>query len=154
MGKEVAKEDAILRTLTFEDVEAIARIDEKITGSYSPKHWQNKMEVFMANPEACIGIELEGRLVGFMMGHIKGGEFGSNDGTAWLEIMGVDPGYQSMGIGRDLFSYFYSYVQRVGGNKIYTLTEWDNTLIIPFFNKIGFRKSQFTCLEMDIPSGR
>lgn len=60
----------------------------------------------MANPENCVGAEMDGRLVGFLLGHIKGGEFGTNDGTAWVEILGVDPEFKNEGIGRGLFDYF------------------------------------------------
>lgn len=31
----------------------------------------------MANPKACVGAEANGKLVGFLFGHIKGGEFGN-----------------------------------------------------------------------------
>lgn len=104
----------------------------------------------MANPAACVGAELDGRLVGFMLGHLKGGEFGSNDGTAWLEILGVDPDYQGRGICRVLFDYFLNYFQRIGVTKIYTLVEGNNTDLVAFFSALGFQRSSFLGLEREV----
>ncbi len=45
----------------------------------------------MANPKACVGAEANGKLVGFLFGHIKGGEFGTSFFLTYL-ISGIISG--------------------------------------------------------------
>ena len=108
------------------------------------------MRLRLPSNKTSVGAEIDGRLVGFILGHLKAGEFGANDGTGWLEILGVDPDYQGKGIGRMLFDYFLSYFQQIGVKKIYTLVGWNDTDLVGFFSALGFPGSPFLSLEREV----
>ncbi|MHB8916691.1 MAG: GNAT family N-acetyltransferase [Desulfocucumaceae bacterium] len=139
-----------VRSLNMDDLDAIVDIEEKILEVRRPDYWAQKLSVYMANPEACVGAETDGRLVGFLFGHIKGGEFGTNDGTAWVEILGVHPDFQSEGIGRGLFSYFEDYCKKIGVHTIQTMVQWNDTTLVGFFSSLGFNCSSFHSLEKKV----
>ena len=42
--------------------------------------------------------ELEGRVVGFILGDISGWEFGVPETIGWIDTIGVEPAYQKKGL--------------------------------------------------------
>lgn len=139
-----------VRGLNMDDLDDIVYIEEMIMRVSRRDYWARKLEAFMANPETCVGAERDGRLVGFLLGHIKGGEFGTNDGTAWVEILGVHPDFKYEGIGRGLFSYFEGYCKKIGVDTIQTMVQWNDSELVGFFSSMGFDRSCYHSLEKKI----
>src|SRR5437899_11567973 len=80
-----------VRPLTELDVEAVCRIDEKITGRYRPEVWEQRAAYYIRrDPDSSQVAEVDGRVVGFMLGEVRGGEFGLEEPTGWVEFFLVD----------------------------------------------------------------
>ena len=66
-----------IRPLTVEDLEAIVEIDRKVLGKVRRDFWKKKIE--LPNPRyplsGLVG-ELEGRVIGVIVGEVSGWEFG------------------------------------------------------------------------------
>jgi len=74
------------------DIEGICRIDERITGRYRPDVWEQRTAYYLRrDPDSSQVAEVDGRVVGFMLGEVRGGEFGLEEPTGWVEFFGVDP---------------------------------------------------------------
>src|SRR5687768_11096936 len=83
------------------DISAIVGIDEKIGGRYRPEVWERRMGYYLRrDPEASVVAEADGRIVGFMLGEVRSGEFGIEEPMGWIEHLGVDPDFRGQAIGR------------------------------------------------------
>jgi ribosomal protein S18 acetylase RimI-like enzyme len=95
--------DVLVRSLEDTDLELITALDEKISGTYRPEVWETRVGYYLRrDPEASAVAESDGNLVGFMLGEIRSGEFGLDEPTGWIEVMGVDPGRRGESVGRRL----------------------------------------------------
>ena len=93
------KPDARLRPLDELDIGAVVRIDERITGKYRPEFWEQRVSYYLRrDPESSQVAEVAGKVVGFMFGDIRAGEFGLESPSGWIERFGIDPEHR----GRDL----------------------------------------------------
>src|SRR4028118_2200543 len=92
-----------IRPLDEMDISAIVGIDEKIGGAYRPEVWERRIGYYMRrDPETSVVAEVDGRVVGFMLGEVRSGEFGLEEPTGWIEVLGVDPEHRGRALGRPL----------------------------------------------------
>src|SRR5258707_2413359 len=93
--------DVRIRPMTELDIEGITRIDERITGTYRPDVWEQRVGYYIRrDAESSQVAEVGGKVAGFMMGEVRGGEFGLEEPTGWIEVFGVDPDARGRGLGR------------------------------------------------------
>src|SRR5437870_11650284 len=93
--------DVRVRPMNELDIEGICRIDERITGRYRPEVWEQRAAYYLRrDPDSSQVAEADGRVVGFMLGEVRGGEFGLEEPTGWVECFGVDSAAREKGIGR------------------------------------------------------
>ncbi|HSN86202.1 MAG TPA: hypothetical protein VL025_05555, partial [Thermoanaerobaculia bacterium] len=73
-----------IRTVDELDISAIVSIDEKISGKYRPEVWERRIGYYLRrDPEASVAAEVDGKVVGFMLGEVRSGEFGLEEPTGW-----------------------------------------------------------------------
>jgi ribosomal protein S18 acetylase RimI-like enzyme len=96
-------EDIRIRPMTELDIEGITRIDERITTRYRPEVWEQRVSYYIRrDAESSQVAEVNGSVAGFMMGEVRGGEFGLEEPTGWIEFFGVDPDVRGRDLGRKL----------------------------------------------------
>ena len=112
-------------------------------------------------------MELDGKVVGFIMGYVSEWEFGVPDTVGWIDTLGVDPAYQRQGIGRALFdalieNFRHSGIEKTSGvdrvektriegvNVVYTLANWNDWDLVEFYHAMGFKKGAMLNLELQI----
>jgi len=140
-----------IRSLTLKDLPAIIEIDRKVLGKPRPEYWKRKIEVSEFRPPlASLVAELDGKVIGFILGDVSGWEFGVPDNTGMIETVGVDPAYQRRGIARLLTEELIRSFRLNGVQKINTLVEWDDWDLLQFFHTMGFRRGQRINLELDL----
>ncbi len=138
---------AQLRSLTEDDAPAVAAIAARLGQTEDPEYWRRKLEVFARDSASCLGVVVDGQLVAYMIGHVKGGEFGLADETAWLELLGVHPAWQGKGLARALAEALFEQFAAKGVKRVLTLVSMQDDSLRPFFRTLGFRQSQLVCLE-------
>jgi ribosomal protein S18 acetylase RimI-like enzyme len=147
----VEAKDVVVRPLSELDIEAITRIDEKLTGSYRAEFWENRITFYLRrDPEACCIAEVEGEVAGFMFADLKGGEFGLEETAGWIERFGLDPAYRGHGLGRKLFDALVEHFRSVGATKLRTLVDSSTPEAAGFLKAIGFGPSPLEALEMPL----
>jgi N-acetylglutamate synthase-like GNAT family acetyltransferase len=155
--------------------DSIIGIEKEITGQERKEYWTKKLDLFTKEPTALVSTveaddhkkqyaaihlflndknimvaaETDGKLCGFMFGHIKEGEFGSGAESGWMEILGVDPKFQGKGIGKQMAASFSEQLSKMGIKTIYTLVNWQDTKLIPYFTSLGFARADFMALQKE-----
>jgi len=141
-----------IRPLTIDDLDAIVEIDRKVLGKPRRDYWKNKIE--LPNPRyplSCLVAELEGKVVGFIVGEVSGWEFGIPDTIGWISTIGVDPDYQHRGVARRLSQEFIKNLRAIGVTIVYTLVNWSDWDLLKFFRAMGFtRGGDMINLELKI----
>ena len=113
-----------IRTLQDFDLGGIVALDEKISGEYRPEVWETRLSYYMRrDPEGSFVAELDGQVVGFMLGEVRSGEFGLEEPTGWIEVLGVDPDVRGQAIGRRLADSILEYFCEEGAESVRTLVD-------------------------------
>ncbi|MGQ9646294.1 MAG: GNAT family N-acetyltransferase [Thermodesulfobacteriota bacterium] len=142
-----------IRPLTPGDLDAIVEIDRKVLGKPRQDFWKKRMEFISVAqyPRSCLVAELEGKVIGFILGEVSGWEFGVPDTIGWISTIGVDPAYQHQGVARRLGKEFIKSVKAVGVSVVYTLVNWSDWDLLKFFRAMGFdRGGDMINLELKI----
>src|SRR4030042_2662509 len=92
-------ENVKIRTLKKDDLDSIGEMDEKVLGENRKNYWERKLELMdHQSTQVSLVAELEGKVVGFILGDISGWEFGVPETIGWIDTIGVDPVYQKRGL--------------------------------------------------------
>lgn len=145
------KKKVKIRGLTIKDLPSIIEIDRKVLGEPRPEYWKRKIEVSEFRPPlASLVAEIDGKVIGFILGDVSGWEFGVPDNTGMIETVGVDPAFQRQGIARLLSEELIRSFKLNGVRKINTLVEWNDWDLLQFFYAMGFERGRRVNLEMDL----
>lgn len=144
----------VIRELTESDIPGILAIDRKITGKDSADYWREKALGYLKQGgPACLVAEFNGRLAGFILGEIRGWEFGVPL-TGWLAIVGVDPSCQRKGVGRKLVESLCQRLKEAGVGTVRTMVDWNTGDLISYFMASGFRRGEYIILERKLERER
>ncbi len=150
------KEDLLtglmIRPLAMEDLDAIVEIDRKVLGKERRDYWENKIELPNARyPLSRLVAEMDGKVIGVILGEVSGWEFGIPDTIGWISTIGVDPAYQHRGVAEKLTQDFVRNLKSIGVNVLYTLVNWNDWDLLTFFRATGFKRGgEMINLELKI----
>ncbi|MDX1644761.1 MAG: GNAT family N-acetyltransferase [Thermoanaerobaculia bacterium] len=147
MSSETA--EVRIRPLEDYDLGGIVALDEKISGEYRPDVWESRLSYYMRrDPEASKVAEQNGRVVGFMLGEVRSGEFGLEEPTGWIEVLGVDPEVRGQAIGRQLADSLLEHFRSSGATSVRTLVD-ESTMegIASFFTALDFSPARLRSYE-------
>ena len=146
-----------VRPLDELDIGGIVRIDERITGVYRPDVWEQRVGYYMRrDPGASQVAEIDGKVVGFMLGDLRAGEFGLEEPSGWIERFGIDPDFRGRDLGRRMFEAICTHFASEGATRVRTLTDRDQAGVSAFLAALGFQPSPLVALEMHVtgPAGQ
>lgn len=138
----------IIRPLVKEDLPSILDIDAKITGASRSSLDKEKVDYYLRDPKVCWGAEMNGTLIGFMLGYVRGWEFGASE-SGWIEILGVDPAYQRKGVGRALLNAILDEFKKRGVKTVRVVARWYDP-ILNFFRAEGFEHGELLSVQKDL----
>lgn len=138
-----------IRPLDELDISAIVRIDEKISGIHRPGFWEERIMYYMRrDPGASQVAEIGGRVVGFMLGDLRAGEFGLEEPCGWIERFGIDPDHRGQDLGRRMFEAIRTHFAAEGAKNVRTLVDTTDGGVAGFLKAVGFTPSPLQALEM------
>jgi GNAT superfamily N-acetyltransferase len=85
-----------------------------------------------------------------MLGDVRGGEFGLEETSGWIERFGVDPSQRGKGLGRQLFEELAEYFRGAGADRLRTLVDSRQAETERFLRALGFENSALTALEQPL----
>ena len=142
----------LIRPLAMEDLDAIVEIDREVVGKARQEYWKSKIEPPNTRfPQSRLVAEIDGKVIGVILGEVSGWEFGIPDTIGWITAIGVDPAYQHRGVAARLTQEFVRNVKSVGVNVLYTMVNWNDWDLLTFFRAAGFaRGGEMINLELKI----
>ena len=140
---------ARIRTLSELDIGGIVRIDERITGIYRPEVWEQRVGYYLRrDPDSSQVAEVDGKVVGFMLGDVRAGEFGLEEPSGWIERFGIDPDHRGQDLGRRMFEAMVAHFRAGGARSVRTLVDRGDTGLTGFLSALGLKPSPMQALEM------
>jgi ribosomal protein S18 acetylase RimI-like enzyme len=142
-----------IRPLDELDIGSIVRIDERITGQYRPEVWERRVGYYLRrDPDSSRVAEIDGKVVGFMLGDVRAGEFGLEEPSGWVERFGIDPEHRGRDLGKQLFEAMCAHFQKTGARVVRTLVDGADPGVSGFLEAIGFKPSALKALERRLES--
>lgn len=139
--------EATVRPVTELDITEIVQIDEKIRGQYAPDEWETRVSYYIRrDPEGSFVAEVDGNVVGFMLGEVRSGEFGLSEPTGWIEVLGIDPDCQGKSLGTQLATAMLAHFKSKGATAVRTLVDHSMPQIKKFFQSLDFEEAEITPL--------
>lgn len=141
----------LVRPMAPHDLARIVEIDIKVLGKPRPEYWEMKLDLVRKRAQiSSLVAELEGKVIGFIIGGASRWEYGVPENIGWIDTIGVDPEYQRRGVARLLFGQMAQNLKASGVDTIYTFVKRRDWKMLKFFNGIGFQEGDMMNLEMDI----
>ena len=143
-----SESSTVIRTLRAQDLDAIVRIDARVTGRQRPAFLTVTLAMALgAGMQMSLGAEVDGKLVGFLMGAVYYGEFGQPEPIASIDTLGVHPDFRKRGVGLALWAQFVSNLKGLQITRIHTEVDWKNRALLGFLERVGFVPAPRLCLE-------
>lgn len=128
-----------VRPLSELDLDGIVRIAERTRHRYQPDLWEDRVTYYLRrDPEGSMVAELDGAVVGFMLADVRAGEFGIEEPTGWIEVLGVDPDQAGHGVGRALAEAILEHYRASGVRCVRTMVDQSMPDVEAFFQRLGF----------------
>jgi flavin-dependent dehydrogenase/ribosomal protein S18 acetylase RimI-like enzyme len=139
-------QDLNVRRMTVRDIDQVLRLDEKITGRPHAAYYESKAAAYISrSPEYCLVAEHRDRVVGFVLGDVRGWEF-ATELSGWLEVIGVDPDYHNQGVSRALMDELCEKFRRANVRLVNTMVNWNDGDLIDYFRSNGFDPGEYVNL--------
>jgi ribosomal protein S18 acetylase RimI-like enzyme len=143
----------VIRDMVPADLAQIVDIDTKVLGRPRPEYWEMKIDLVQNRSQiSSLVAEIDGKVVGFIIGGASRWEYGVPENIGWIDTIGVDPGYQKRGIARTLFAEMADNLKEVGVDTINTFVVKRDWRLLKFFNSIGFQQGDMVSLELELKS--
>ena len=154
--------DMTIRPLTIEDLETILHIESRIEeeaagplhqyGRERLTHLEETARYRIEHGQPCLGAEINGKLLGFILGEVRSWEFGSGEKTGWIDVLGVDPEFWGLGVGRRLGEALLEKFKEQGVVRVRTLVDSYSGELISYFRALGFQILNMLPLEKQLAS--
>jgi ribosomal protein S18 acetylase RimI-like enzyme len=145
--------DAVLvRSLRQEDAPRLVRMDQAITGRNRSAWYEGRLKRALTESDLNIslGAEVDGCLVGAVLGSLHYGEFGLPQPIAVLDTILVDPGHGRHGIGTVLLDQLVKNLEALGIERLRTEVAWNDRELVGFLGKNGFGPGGRLVLERNL----
>jgi len=142
--EKLARDGADVRSMKPQDLQAIVRIDQAITGHERGAYIQAQLDEAMS--DSAVRVSLTARVndsvVGYLMARADLGDFGRTEPAAVIDTIGVDPAFTQHGIGRAMLSQLFANLGALRVERVETLLAPSDQLLQRFLYGAGFKPAQ------------
>jgi len=137
-----------VRDVTASDLPDIIDLDRRLTGAAKPEYWKAGL-VPQADRFFLVAEPADGAFAGFAIGEIRAWEFGSPP-AGWIFAIQVDPALRQGGVGTALFDGLCARFRERGVDRVRTMVDRRDHLILSFFRAQGLTAGPSLELEMEL----
>jgi GNAT superfamily N-acetyltransferase len=144
--------DVTVRALRADDCARLVRLDHEISGRNRPAWYEGKIRRALDDTDVNIslGADLDGQLVGALLGSVHFGEFGQPEPVAILDTLLVDRAFARRGIASALLEQLLLNLSALRIERLRTEVSWDEFELMGFFAHSGFHPAPRLVLERPI----
>lgn len=144
--------DARIRTLTQSDLGRLVAMDAQHTGRKRSTWFEARLARALSESavRVSLGAEVDGTLVGAVLGEVQYGEYGVAEPVAVLDTLLVDTAFVGQGIGATLLEHLVRNLRALNIERIRTEVAWDQQHILSFLAHSGFVPAQRLVLERGV----
>jgi len=149
-GPGTLETDAVLvRAMQVSDLEPVVAIDAAGSGRRRPSYFNRMLERAIKHADLQISLvaELEGQVVGFVVGTHYYGEFGVVEPSATIDAISVDPRWRRKQVGKALLRQLRLNLGALRITTLRTEVPWDDFDLLAFLRREGFTPADRLCLE-------
>lgn len=145
-----------VRRLRADDLPRLVRMDERLTGRRRQAWYEGKLQRALqdSDVQVSLGAELDGILVGAMLGSLHYGEFGLPEPAAVLDTLLVDRDFTRRGVARAMLGQLVKNLRGLRIERLRTEVSWDERELTAFFAHNGFRPVPRLVLELDVMAAK
>lgn len=145
----LSRDQVFVRSMTEADLDAVVRIDRKLTGVPRDDYYRAKLHETLTESGVRVSLvaEVDGAAAGFIMARVDFGEYGRTEPAAVMDTIGVDPDRAGTGIGDAILSQLLANLDALQVEHIRTRTAWNAFGLMHFLDAHGFRPAQQLALN-------
>lgn len=145
-------DEILVRRLMPADLDAVIRLDAKVTGRRRSEYFKLKLKENLAETgiKVSLAAELDDIFVGYLLARVYYGEFGLMEPVAVLDTLGVHPDFQHRGAGAALVRQLRTDLRGLGVDRLQTEVSWDDLDVLAFLKREGFRPAPRLCLDLEL----
>jgi predicted N-acetyltransferase YhbS len=142
--EQLARDTADVRLLTAKDLDAVVRIDARITGRDRRAYMQHALDEALRESGVRISLaaRIDGSVAGFVMARADLGDFGRTEPVAVIDTLDVAPEYAHHGIGHALLSQLFLNLGALRIERVETVVDRKAFELLGFFYDVGFAPGQ------------
>lgn len=146
---EDAAHNVTVRSLRADDLERLVKMDRAHVGRSRRTWLTGKLQAAMVDSDirVSLGAEVDGTLVGAVLGSVRYGEFGQAEPVAILDTILVDPGFARRKIGDTMLAHLMRNLSALRIERIRTEVGWNEQGLIAFLAREGFTPAPRLVLE-------
>lgn len=150
----LCRDKVLLRSLKEKDLEAVVRIDKKLSSQDRTAYYRSKFQEMLVESGIRVSLVAEKKdlLAGFVMARVDYGEFGKPIQTAVIDTIGVHPAEAGTGVGQALLSQLLHNLSILQVESLHTQVQWNQAGLHKFLLGCGFRPSQRLVLTKQVVS--
>jgi len=147
-----ANDDVVVRELRADDLDRLVTIDKHATGVDRRGYYEKRLQTALqeSGVRVSLAAEIDGSLVGFVIGRVYHGEYGRTDTFATIDSIGVDPAYRGRGVGTAMMEQLVRNLRGLRVERIQTEVDWDQWDLLRFLHDAGFQPAPRLALEMEL----
>lgn len=140
----LARDLADVRSLSAKDLEAVVRIDRRLTGRDRGTYMKHRLEEALSESGIRVSLvaRIEDSIAGYLMASADYGDFGRTEPVAIIDTVGVDPGFAHRGVGHALLSQLFINLGALRIERVETVLAKENLDLLEFFYHAGFGPSE------------
>jgi GNAT superfamily N-acetyltransferase len=144
----------VIRTLDETDLDRMVKLDQVWSGKSRRLYLQRKLHRALAEADVRIslGAELDGFLVGAVLGSVSYGEFGSPEPVAVVDTILVDQDVARQGVASVLLEHLLRNLGAFGIETVRTEVSWNDADLVGFLAHNDFIPVPRIVLERRIPT--
>ncbi|MBZ5637139.1 MAG: GNAT family N-acetyltransferase [Acidobacteriia bacterium] len=153
---DIGRGEPLIRSLKADDCARLVRMDQEISGRNRRAWYEGKTRRALEESDVRIslGADVDGSLVGALLGSVHYGEFGQPEPVAILDTLLVDPAFARRGIATAMLRQLLQNLSALRIERLRTEVAWNELDLMAFFERAGFAPVPRLVLELPVPAAR
>lgn len=132
-----------VRALVPADLDSVVQLDAALSRRARPRYFQQRLDSAIKHPahHLQVAAQVDGRLIGYLLARIGGGEFGGSQPTVTLETISVDPTQRHHGAGAAMHARIVDLARHKKASTLHTQVDWMDASLLGFLAHKGWTLS-------------